>query len=296
MKKTLFVLMLVLLSAVLMVSCDNEKDSGPKTISIEYDVNGGALAKDGTYPDSAQTGDEITPTAPTRGDASEDLTNYDDASFVYGSATVTTAYNFKGWKVKGADDSTASPSFTAGREDVTLVAVWDVKKTVSNAKDIKLSSKVSAGKTVTLGKYNDKGIAWTVLAVDSSNKRALLVSGSRIGNEMQHNTTTTSYSWDSSLIKSWLNETGKEGFISQAGLSEVKMATPDSTVGTVFLLSEQEAMTTYSKILDRVLGGKWWLRDGDGTSCKYMEANTVKVSSMDAVSTSGVRPAFWINL
>ncbi len=300
MKKTLFVLMLVLLSAVLMVSCDNEKDSGPKTISIKYDVNGGALVKEGTYPDSAQTGDEITPTAPTRGGASQTLTNYDDGSFVYGSATVTTAYNFKGWKVKGADDSTASESFTAGREDVTLVAVWDVKTTVSDVKDIKLSSKVSAGKTVTLGIYNDEynneGIVWTVLAVDNSKKSALLVSRYCIGEERQQNASTSSYSWDSSLIKSWLNNTEESGFVYQSGLSEVKMTTPDSTVGTVFLLSEQEALTADAKILDLVLGCKWWLRDGDGTSCKYMEASKVQVSTMDASYYNGVRPAFWISL
>ncbi len=296
MKKTLIVLMMVLFATMLIVSCNGDAgDSEPKTINITYDLDGGTLDEGVTNPTSAMTGDEITPTAPTRGGGSEKVTNYDDGSFKYESATVTTAYNFKGWKVKGSEDSTAAASYTAERKDVTLVAVWEVKATVSDVKGITLSSKVSVKKMVTLGVYNKEGIVWTVIAVE--NNRALLVSNKCIGGEMQHSTSTSSYSWDSSLIKSWLNGTGETGFVYQSGLSEVKMVTPNSTVGTVFLLSEEEAMTTYEKILDRVLGCKWWLRDGDGNNCKYMNASTPPtVSSQDASYRCGVRPAFWISL
>ncbi len=301
MKKTLIVLMMVLFATMLIVSCNGDAgDSEPKTINITYDLDGGTLDEGVTNPTSAMTGDVITPTAPKKESESATVTNYDDGSFKYESATVTKAYNFKGWKVKGSEDSTAAASYTAERKDVTLVAVWEVKATVSDVKGITLSSKVSVKKTVTLGKYNDEfnkdGIEWTVIAVDSSNKRALLVSNKCIGGEMQHNTSTSSYSWDSSLIKSWLNGTGETGFVYQSGLSEVKMETPDSAVGTVFLLSEEEAMTTYEKILDRVLGKAWWLRDGDGNNCKYMNASEVQVSSKDASYNCGVRPAFWISL
>ncbi len=301
MKKTLFVLMMVLFATMLIVSCNGDAgDSEPKTINITYDLDGGTLDEGVTNPTSAMTGDVITPTAPKKESESATVTNYDDGSFKYESATVATAYNFKGWKVKGAADSTASKSFTAGREDVTLVAVWEVKATVSDVKGITLSSKVSAGKMVTLGVYNDEynkeGIVWTVLTVDSSSKRALLVSNKCIGGEMQHSTSASSYSWEFSLIKNWLNETGNTGFVYQSGLSQVKMVTSDSTVGTVFLLSEEEAMTTYDKILDRVLGKAWWLRDGAGNNCKYMNASEKKVSSKDASYTCGVRPAFWISL
>ncbi len=295
MKKTLIVLMMALFATMLIVSCNG--DAG-KTINITYDLDGGTLDEGVTNPTSAMTGDVITPTAPKKESESATVTNYDDGSFKYESATVATAYNFKGWKVKGSEDSTAAASYTAERKDVTLVAVWEVKATVSDVKGITLSSKVSAGKMVTLGVYNDEynkeGIVWTVIAVE--NNRALLVSNKCIGNERQQGTYGSSYSWDSSLIKNWLNETGNTGFVYQSGLSEVKMVTPDSTVGKVFLLSEEEAITTYDKILDRVLGKAWWLRDDDGNNCKYMNANDVKVSSKDASYNCGVRPAFWISL
>ena len=297
MKKTLIVLMVALFATMLIVSCKN--DAEPVTINIKYDVNGGALAKEGTYPASATTGETITPTAPTRGGGSSSVTNYDDGSFIYTSATLTINYNFKGWKVKGSDDSTAAASYTAERKDVTLVAVWETKETISDAKGIKLSSKVTKGKTVVLGKYNDDynkdGIKWTVLTVDNVSNKAQLLSSHAIGEERVH-VDSGDYTWENSLIKAWFTKSGDDGFISQCGLSEVKMVPhTDSSVGTVFLLSKDE-VTTYG--VDRVRGLRWWLRDAkDPVSTDALDINgRGEYEYQSASYSANVIPAFWIEI
>ena len=292
MKKTLIVLMVALFATMLIVSCKN--DAEPVTINIKYDVNGGALAKEGTYPASATTGETITPTAPTRGGGSSSVTNYDDGSFIYTSATLTINYNFKGWKVKGSDDSTAAASYTAERKDVTLVAVWETKETISDAKGIKLSSKVTKGKTVVLGKYNDDynkdGIKWTVLTVDSVTRKALLLSSYAIGEERAH-VESGDYTWENSLIKAWFDGS----FISDCGLSEVKMLKFENIGSAVFLLSKDE-VNMYG--VDRVRGLRWWLRDArDSVSTDALHINGKGVDEyMSASSRANVIPAFWIEI
>lgn len=292
MKKTLIVLMVALFATMLIVSCKN--DAEPVTINIKYDVNGGALAKEGTYPASATTGETITPTAPTRGGGSSSVTNYDDGSFTYESATLKTTYTFKGWKVKDSDDSTAATSYTAERKDVTLVAVWELKQTISDAKGIKLSSKVTKGKMVVLGKYNDDynkdGIKWTVLTVDNVSNKALLLSSYAIGEERAH-VDSGDYTWENSLIKAWFDG----NFISDCGLSEVKMLTFTNIGSAVFLLSKEE-VNMYG--VDRVRGLRWWLRDAkDPVSTDALHINGRGVEEyMSASYPANVIPAFWIEI
>lgn len=294
MKKTLIVLMVALFATMLIVSCKN--DAEPVTINIKYDVNDGAPATEGTYPATATTGDIITPTAPTRGGGSSTVIDYDDGSFIYASATLTTTYIFKGWKVKGSDDSTAAASYTAERKDVTLVAVWEPKQTISDAKGIRLSSKVTAGKRVVFGKYNDgyndNGIEWTVLTVDKTSNKALLLSSYLIG-DSKAQCSGSEYSWSTSPIKSWFGGS----FISDCGLSEVKMVPhTDSSVGTVFLLSVDDVNNYGGEI--SYYPGWWWLRDNDPSNkvnCRIVNHNGSQ-SYSDATYYSGVRPAFWISL
>lgn len=251
---------MALFATMLIVSCNGVL--GPKTINITYDLDGGTLDEGVTNPTSAQIGEVITPTAPKKESVSATVTNYDDGSFKYDSVTLTTpTYTFKGWKVKGSEDSTAAASYTVERKDVTLVAVWETKGTISEAKGIKLSSKVTKGETVTVGSYNNVAIEWTVLAADNTNKKALLFVSSPIGSEMAH-ISSGSYTWENSQIKDWLNKAGTEGFISQCGLGEVKMVdNTDSSVGTVFLLSKEEVLAYVS---DRKRDYSWWLRDANG--------------------------------
>lgn len=296
MKKTLIVLMVALFATMLIVSCKN--DAEPVTINIKYDVNGGALAEEGTYPASATTGETITPTAPKRGGGSSSVKDYDDGSFFYTSATLTTTYIFKGWKVKGSEDSTAATSYTAERKDVTLVAVWETKGTISDAKGIKLSSKVTAGKTVVLGKYNDDynkdGIKWTVLTVDNVSNKALLLSSYAIGEERAH-VDSGDYTWENSLIKAWFTKTGDDGFISQCGLGEVKMLTFSNIGSAVFLLSKDE-VNSYG--VDRVRALSWWLRDArDSVSTDALYINGRGGEAYQSASyLANVIPAFWIEI
>ena len=294
MKKTLSVLMMVLLAAMLIVSCD-DNGSSPKTINITYELDGGKLADGVTNPSTATTGETITPTAPEKDDTKQTGVNATTANFTYQSVDITTTYTFKGWKVKGSNDSTASTSFTAGTEDVTLVAVWSGEKTYSNGSNVKLfKDTVSPGSTVTLGKYN-KDIKWTVLTVDGTNNKALLIASDIIVEDMSHLSTYGTYSWSGSLIKGWFDNTGDEGFLSQCDLKGVKMVShSDTTVGTVFVLSKSEFENDYNSIV-KDFTGHWWLRDvndSDGHQCWYVADGTPKV--MSAQFNTGVRPAFWI--
>ncbi len=295
MKKTLIVLMMALFATMLIVSCNG--DAG-KTINITYDLDGGTLDEGVTNPTSAMTGDVITPTAPKKESESATVTNYDDGSFKYDSATLTNpTYTFKGWKVKGSEDSTAAVSYTAEREDVTLVAVWETKGTISDAKGIKLSSKVTTGKTVTLGKYDDEynkeGIVWTVLTVDNTNKKALLFASSPIGSARAH-ISSGNYTWENSQIKEWLNKAGTDGFISQCGLGEVKMVdNTDSSVGTVFLLSKEEAIN-YG--VNKKRDFTWWFRDAYNDQALCFPAGWSTFTYENATLNKSVLPAFWISI
>ena len=295
MKKTLIAIMIVLLSAVLIISCD-DNGSGPKTINITYELDGGKLADGVTNPSTATTGETITPTAPEKDDTKQTGVIATTANFTYQSVDITTTYTFKGWKVKGSADSTASASYTAEKEDVTLVAVWSGEKTYSNGSGVKLSKDtVSPGSTVTLGKYNNKDIKWTVLTVEETNNKALLIASDIIVENMSHLSAYGSYSWSGSLIKNWFDNTGDKGFLSQCDLKGVNMVShTDSTVGTVFVLSKSEFENDYNSIV-KDFTGHWWLRDvndSDDQQCWYVADGTPKV--INAYFSSGVRPAFWI--
>ena len=123
MKKTLIVLMMVLLAAMLITSCDN-KAKELKTINITYDLGGGKLAEGETNPATVTEGDTVTLTAPAKEATTESGVKYSINDYLYcDTADVTTTYTFKGWKVEGTEDSTAAATYTAGTEDVKLVAV-----------------------------------------------------------------------------------------------------------------------------------------------------------------------------
>jgi hypothetical protein len=297
MKKILTVAMLVLLATTLIVSCADPKT---KTINITYDLNGGTLAEGVTNPSTATAGETVTPTGPTRDTDTQTVSNYSIDDYLYcDSASVTSTYTFKGWKVDGANDSTASETYTAGTEDVKLVAVWDTTSTAANCIATKLKSTVSTGTTVTLGYYTS-ALSWKVLSVDTTNKKALLFAANVVSTSMANGSGSTSdrYSWgDASPIYRWFNNTNSDGFLSQCRLTNVSMVA-NGNESKVFLLSENDLTTYLPNASDRTCGYSWWLRTGGTTqdACKYVSDAGIVYSDKNCRTNCAVRPAFWISL
>ena len=300
MKKILTVAMLVLLATTLIVSCADPK---AKAINITYDLNGGTLAEGVTNPTTATAGEKVTPTGPTRDTSTQDVSNYsiDDYLYCDTASGVTTTYTFKGWKVEGADDSTASETYTAGTEDVKLVAVWDTTSTATSYTGIKLKNTVSTGTTVTLGSYNNSQLTWKVLSVDTANKKALLFAANVVSTSMKNHTSSNlgyNYSWgNTSPIYNWFNNTTNTGFLKQCKLDNVSMV-DNGNVGKVFLLSDDDVTTYLPNDSDRTCDYSWWLRTGGSAqgTCKYVIADGGTVYDKQANTECAVRPAFWISL
>ena len=297
MKKILTVAMLVLLATTLIVSCADPK---AKAINITYDLNGGTLADGVTNPTTATAGETVTPTGPTRDTDTQTVSNYSIDDYLYcDSASVTSTYTFKGWKVDGAEDSTAAKTYTAGTEDVKLVAVWDTTSTAANCTATKLKSTVSTGTTVTLGYYTS-ALSWKVLSVDTTNKKALLLAANVVSTSMANKTSSSvsdPYSWGTgSTIYNWFNNTTSSGFLSQCKLTNVLMV-DNGNVGKVFLLSDGDVTTYLPNASDRTCNYHWWLRTGGNTQgyCKYV-TDSGSVLEQNASSNCAVRPAFWISL
>ena len=309
MKKTLIALLMVLLCAMLIISCSNEpKDEGSsttpatptpvaKTINITYDLNGGTLAAGVTNPATATEGETVTPTGPTRNtDTQTAVDNYsiNDNLYCDSASGVATTYTFKGWKVDGADDSTAAETYTAGTEDVKLVAVWNTSSTAASYTGIKLKDTVSKGTTFTLGSYNNSPITWKVLSVDTTNKKALLLATDVIKSSVNKSgNVSDDYSWGSSPIYSWFNNTGSDGFLNQCGLTNVSMV---GSTGKVFLLLYDELVLYVPDNSDKACSSDWWLRSGSGGNCQYVTYSGEMINNKNASESCGVRPAFWINL
>ena len=308
MKKTLIALLMVLLCAMLIISCSNEpKDEGSstapnpvsKTINITYDLNGGTLAAGVTNPATATEGETVTPTGPTRNtDTQTAVTNYSINNNLYcdSASGVTTTYTFKGWKVDGADDSTAAETYTAGTEDVKLVAVWNTSSTAASYTGIKLKNTVSKGTTFTLGSYNNSPITWKVLNVDTTNKKALLLATDVIKSSVNKSGgASDNYAWTSSPIYKWFNNTGSDGFLSQCGLTNVSMV---GTSGKVFLLLYDELVKYVPDNSDKACSSDWWLRSAGSSAsdCQYVTSSGEMINNKNASFDCGVRPAFWINL
>ncbi len=198
---------------------------------------------------------------------------------------------------------------------------------------------ILVGDTLTMGHVpNDhesveargKDITWKVLEVDSTNKRALVIS-EKVLTKMKPYTAATSdncesytYSWASCDINTYLNGS----FITEYGLSNVSMAsvpheteyytfadnsssgtegTPVTSSEKVFLLSAAEVNRYFAVKNDGI--GKdlfdftnhyWWLRSPGSYRC-YSVAGVnycgdVLTDGSGVDSERGLRPAFWISL
>ncbi len=197
---------------------------------------------------------------------------------------------------------------------------------------------ILVGDTLTIGHVpNDhesieahgNDITWKVLEVDSTNKRALVIS-EKVLTKMKPYTAATSdncesytYSWASCDINTYLNGS----FITEYGLSNVSMASvpheteyytfaDNSSLGTagtpvtssekVFLLSVAETNSYFADDDARAaqdLSGSiahWWLRSPGSFRCYRVayvyNLGGVYTGGIYVINEFGLRPAFWINL
>ncbi len=184
--------------------------------------------------------------------------------------------------------------------DVTL------SPTIPSSVPVRAPEGTAVGDTLTLGKLPDSetAVSWKVLKIE--NRKALVISEKALVLMAHTDNETDTYSWANSKINSWLNDARDNGFVSQYGLSNVSIATGESEIGNIFLLSSDEA-TNYNCTAGVVFVGDnqeygCWLRDAaaEATMAKQIMPSALQVvqvfSDTAAKEKLGVRPAFWIDI
>ena len=202
----------------------------------------------------------------------------------------------------------------------------------NNDSVVKVSSGITlpekTGETLYFGKipltatdHAGDDISWKVLAVDSENSRALILSDRILTKKQTYDNATYAdwweykYKWSECDINKWLNG----DFLSEYGLEDVPMASVEhETEGTstqasektsekVFLLSESEVnkylTTKIAYCLDDTKWNKtgsayyWSLRTPTISDYGNIKAvsNEGKIEDAQVSNSYGIRPAFWIN-
>jgi hypothetical protein len=309
MKKTLTVLMMVLLAAMLFLSCDNNtsepKKEDSSTTPTETPTETPTTPTKPTYAVTFQLGEGIAPT-----DSSADFDAQDVVEGEYATKPATNPkanskfQTFKFWSV---DNGATEFKFdeTPITEDIVLKAFY---------KDYEAGDIVSYGtysQTYAIESLRTKAITWKILSVDTINSRMLVISENILEKGKHFDENSSAYS--DSDIRAYL----KGDFISTYGLSDVDMCNVDvttaietTTVGSgddkVFLLSNTEANNTsyFANDSARVAyydGTSWcWtLRtayDGDDVYCVgNNNGSTGGILGCNS-NNNGLRPAFWVNL
>ena len=180
----------------------------------------------------------------------------------------------------------------------------------------------TVGGEYTFGKYNNAALTWRVLAVDETNKRALLVTEDAV-KVMAYQSAGNSNNWSTSDVRPWLNGEGDGQFLKEFTEAEkTKMLEVSITDGdnsdsstiinasgsdTVFLLSVTDANNTSyfadqaSRVCRKLDSSiQWWLRspgDNDGHATGVDDTGYVYDNAdVNRNDNIFVRPAFWLDL
>ena len=173
-----------------------------------------------------------------------------------------------------------------------LMVSCDDNANVPSAKSYK------AGDTIDLGSKGEDAITWIVLAVDTDDNTALLISQdiletSKFGGSVVYNGSTVQ------------NRLKSDDFFTNYGLTTDYMVNVDVTTAIektekntgddyVFLLSNSEYNEYKANISTVTLG--WWLRSPKGDDSVYVVQTSGSVNSeyvKYSPYTGGIRPAFW---
>ena len=308
MKKTLIALLMVLLCAMLIISCSNEpKDEGSST-PAETPTETPSTPSEPTPSTHMVTFQLGEGTAPTDSSADFDAQDVVEGEYAAKPATNPKANSkFQTFKFWSADNGATEFKFdeTPITDDIVLKAFY---------KDYEAGDIVSYGtypQTYAIESLRTKAITWKILSVDTTNSRMLVISENILEKGKHFDENSSAYS--GSDIQIYL----KGDFISTYGLSDVNMCNVDvttaietTTVGSgddkVFLLSNTEAKNSsyFADNAARVAyydGTSWcWtLRTAQGSGNVYCVGNNIGSTGGFIGYNSdnnGLRPAFWVNL
>ena len=271
MKKTLIVLMMVLLSAMFIVSCNNNANSPViHKVTFDPDNNSEATVKE------VNDGDTVSePAAPTK-----------------------TGYIFAGWY----EGETKFESTTKITKDYSLKAKWILLPVVGDT--------VEYGKypdDYDVADLKGDAVTWKVLRVDAANSRILVISENVLEKRVWNSTIISSYG-DAS-VRTYLNDDIYNNY-SLSSCKNILNVDTDGNAGSgsdhLFLLSDTEVSTyfgTNSKVASyNDKATTWWLR-----TCTFnsmMESYQTQyvnergsIAEHDPTNGSlGLRPAMWVSL
>ena len=173
------------------------------------------------------------------------------------------------------------------------------------------------GDVVGFGNFEGEEIQWQALAVDLENNKALLISETILSLETFCEGSTTG-SWETSLLRTWLNDdflfnafsADEKAIIMQTEVAATNNTEyPDVPKGNdvtdyVFLLSAQEAEQYFADETARIAqyngeNESWYLRTvGLNTeSTAFVRAQgEINLAGATSDAEYGVRPAIWIDI
>lgn len=213
---------------------------------------------------------------------------------------------------------TATLTLTTGTVSVTFEG-----SSVPEAQPVILEAVENVGDTITLGKSGETDIVWKALAVDTDNKRALLLSQDVLETMKFDADFKTGFpEYEGSDIQTYLRSDkfyekyslSKDYMLKVVITTDIKTTTISETgEDYVFLLSETEALTTdeakdYGKDVTAVyfsddnariayLAGtatRWWLRSDAGAVIKALLIDQRGGGRVcECRMEGGLRPAFW---
>ncbi len=271
------------------------------------------------------------------------ISQYDDGNYSAAQNNFEKCADYKQAKlyitrcqIKNAEKSLNANNPQGAIPILSELNVYEEARTALELYYAEAFSKAEIGSSVYFGTYEQDGIEgngkeaveWTVL--DKKDDRVLLVS-KNILEALSYNTEVTDVTWETSSIRTWLNDQFiKKAFgrVEQRRIKETKLKNHDNpngitdggndTVDKVFLLSLNEVNKYFSSNTERIasysaiaeenaLSGyykSWWLRtpgEWSDSAIYVDEEGHIKGNGGDHGGAQvdcdfGVRPAIWVSI
>ena len=151
-------------------------------------------------------------------------------------------------------------------------------------------STLKAGETVTLGRWEEKPLEWTVLKKETDRLYVLCT-----GSVGKRRFDPSSNNWVSSELRGWLNG----AFYDRAFTSAEKCSIREVNGDRITLLSSEEAKSLTTE-KQRAMGDWWWLRSPgsliNDAADVYDDVSVDEYGNYVYLVDLAVRPALWIDL